>query len=205
MPRQVDPAARRDAVSDAVLAIAADRGFTAVTIRAVAERIGASTSVVTHYVSGRDELLRRAVQREIAARKTQAEAAIAGRSGAAGLLALVRWAAADLDDQVRRFWLALLIAAPVEPVLRAELDAFNTWWDTRMRGLVAESGVPDPDVVADTVDVVVDGMIIGRFEEPGPVDAARRDRVLDRVWAALGLEASSPREVGERRIRRVTP
>ena len=190
MPRQVDHAARRDAVSDAVLAIAADRGFTAVTIRAVAERIGASTSVVTHYVSCRDELLRHAVQREIATRKTQAEAAIAGLSGAAGLLALVRWVAADLDDQVRRFWLALLIAAPVEPALRAELDEFNTWWDTLVRGFVAESGVPDPDVVADTLGVVVNGLIIARFEESGPVDPARRDRVLDRVWAGLGLPAS---------------
>lgn len=189
MPRRIDHAARRDAVSDAVLAIAADRGFAAVTIRAVAERVGASTSVVTHYVSGRDELLRHAVQREIAMRKAQAEASVAGLSGAAGVRALVRWAVADLDDQVRRFWLALLIAAPVEPVLRAELDEFNTWWDTLMRGFVAESGVPDPDVVADTLDVVVDGMIIARFEEPGPVDPARRDRVLDRVWAAFGLQA----------------
>jgi AcrR family transcriptional regulator len=172
-------------VTAAALAIAADRGFAAVTIRAVAERVGASTSVVTHYVSGRDELLRLAARREIATRKAQAEAAVAGLSGAAGLLALVRWAVVDLDDQVRRFWLAVLIAAPVEPVLRAELNEFNTWWDTLMRGFVAESGVPDPDVVADTLDVVVNGMIIARFEEPGPVDPARRDRVLDRVWAAL--------------------
>lgn len=185
MPRQVDHTARRDAVTAAALAIAADRGFAAVTIRAVAERVGASTSVVTHYVSGRDELLRLAARREIATRKAQAEAAVAGLSGAAGLLALVRWAVVDLDDQVRRFWLAVLIAAPVEPVLRAELDEFNAWWDRLMRGFVAESGVPDPDVVADTLDVVVNGMIIARFEEPGPVDPARRDRVLDRVWAAL--------------------
>ncbi|MCO1656500.1 TetR/AcrR family transcriptional regulator [Pseudonocardia humida] len=176
-------------MSDAVLAIAADRGFTAVTIRAVAERVGGSTSAVTHYIAGRDELLRHAVQREIATRKTEAEAAVTGLSGAAGLQALVRWAAADLNDQVRRFWLALLIAAPAEPVLRAELDGFNRWWDTLMRGFVAESGVPDPDVVTDTLDVVVNGMIIARLEESGPVDPARRDRVLDRVWAALGLPA----------------
>jgi AcrR family transcriptional regulator len=187
MPRQVDHAARRDAVNDAVLAIAAERGFTAVTIRAVAERVGASTSVVTHYVAGRDELLRHAVRREVATCKAQAEAAVAGLSGVAGLRALVRWAVADLDDQLRRFWLALLIAAPIEPVLRAELDEFNAWLDALMRGFVAESGVPDPEGVADLVDVVVNGMIIARFEEPGPVDTARRDRVLGRVWAALGL------------------
>ncbi|PRX96325.1 TetR/AcrR family transcriptional regulator [Allonocardiopsis opalescens] len=187
MPRQVDHASRRDSLSDAVIAIAADRGFTSVTIRAVAEQVGASTSAVTHYVSSRDELLRHAVRREIAGRRSQAEAAIAGRSGAAGLRALVRWATVDLDDQAHRFWLALLLAAPVEPVVRAELDAFNAWWDTLMRGFVAESGVPAPEAVADTVDVVVNGMIVARFEEEGPVDTARRDQVLDRVWAALGL------------------
>ncbi|WP_216206211.1 TetR/AcrR family transcriptional regulator [Amycolatopsis aidingensis] len=190
MPRQIDHAARREAVSDAVLAIAADHGFTAVTIRAVAERVGASTSVVTHYVAGRDELLRRAVRREIATRKAQAETAVAGLSGASGVRTLVRWAVAELDDQVRRFWLALL-TTPSEPVLRTELDEFNAWWDALVRGFVAESGVPDPDVVADTLDVVVDGMIIARFEEPGPVDTSRRDRVLDRVWTALGLQTSA--------------
>ncbi|MEJ2855657.1 MULTISPECIES: TetR/AcrR family transcriptional regulator [unclassified Saccharothrix] len=182
MPRQVDHAARLAAVTDAVVAIAAERGFAAVTIRAVADRMGASTSVVTHYVPGRDELLRTAVRRELAVRRAQAERAM--MDGPNALWALVRWAVADTGDQVHRFWLSLLIAAPAEPVLRAELDDFNAWWDAHLRGLVARSGVADPEVVADTLDVVVDGLVTAGFED---LDPARRDRVLTRVWRALGL------------------
>lgn len=183
MPRQVDHAARLAAVSDAVVAIAAERGFAAVTIRAVADHLRASTSVVTHYVSSRDELLRLAVRRELEVRRAQAERAMA--EGPHPLRALVRWAVADLQDQVHRFWLSLLIAAPTEPVLRAELDGFNAWWGEHLRGLVQRSGVADPEVVADTLDVVVDGLVTAGFED---LDAVRRDRVLDRVWSALGLE-----------------
>lgn len=184
MPRQVDHAARLAAVTDAVVAIAAERGFAAVTIRAVADHLGASTSVVTHYVPSRDDLLRLAVRREVAVRRAEAERAMA--AGPDPLWALVRWAVADLGGQVHRFWLSLLIAAPTEPVLRAELDGFNTWWDGHLRGLVRRSGVADPEVVADTLDVVVDGLVTAGFED---LDPTRRDRVLTRVWSALGLAA----------------
>ncbi|CRK58330.1 probable transcriptional regulator, TetR family [Alloactinosynnema sp. L-07] len=185
MPRQINHATRRDAISDAVVAIAADHGFAAVTIRAVAKHVGASTSVVTHYVASRDELLRGAVRRELAIRQDEADTALAGLSGATGLRALVHWAVTDLGERVHRFWLALLIAAHAEPVLRAELNEFNTWWDTHLRDFVTESGVSSPEVVIDTLDVVIDGLVTAGFE--APFDAARRDRVLDRVWTALDL------------------
>ncbi|XVV07213.1 TetR/AcrR family transcriptional regulator [Actinosynnema sp. CA-248983] len=182
MPRQVDHAARLAAIADAVVTIAAERGFAAVTIRAVADHLKASTSVVTHYVPNRDDLLRLAVRRELAFRRAQAERAMA--DGPDALRALVRWAVADTGDRVHRFWLSLLIAAPTEPVLRAELDEFNAWWDEHLRGLVQRSGVPDPEVVADTLDVLVDGLVTAGFDDLEP---ARRDRVLNRVWTALGL------------------
>ncbi|MFC7615927.1 TetR/AcrR family transcriptional regulator [Actinokineospora soli] len=187
MPKQVDPAARRDAIADAVVDLAAEHGFAAVTIRAVAARAGASTSVVTHYVADRDDLLRHAVGREVARRVTEAEAATAGKPGAAGVRALVDWAVHAPGERAHRFWLALLVAAPGEPALRAELDRFLTWWDDHLRALVAESGAPDPELAADLVDVVVDGLVTARFEVPGPWPDQRARRVLDTALASVGI------------------
>ncbi|UVS80052.1 TetR/AcrR family transcriptional regulator [Actinokineospora sp. UTMC 2448] len=187
MPKQVDPAARRAAIGDAVVDIAAEHGFAAVTIRAVARRAGASTSVVTHYVAGRDDLLRQAVRREVDARREHAERVLAGRTGADGLRTLADWAVHAPGERAQRFWLALVMAAPAEPVLRAELDRFTTWWDARVRALVAEAGLADPGLAADLLDVAVDGLITARFEGTAAWSARRSRRVLAAVLAAAGL------------------
>lgn len=200
MPRQVDPDARRDAIADAVVAIAAEHGFAAVTVRAVARRSGASTSVVTHYVADRADLLRHAVRREAHLRRGQAEAALGVRAGADGLRALVEWAVHGPGERAQRFWLALLAAAPGDPVLRAELDSFNDWWDARVRALAADA--PDVELAADLMDVVVDGLIAARFEGAEPWPPHRARRVLDAVLAAAGLggaaQASAPSSSGMR-------
>ncbi|WP_431969926.1 TetR/AcrR family transcriptional regulator [Nocardia sp. bgisy134] len=187
MPRTVDRTARLSAIGDAVVALAVDSGFAAVTIRSVAERVGASTSVVTHYVGGRDEMLRVAVRREIEARREQAENAMAGHRGATAARALIEWAVLTADEATHRFWLALIVAAPTEPVLRAELDAFNAWWDARLRNMLREAGVAELEHAADLLNVVVDGLVVGAFDEGAPWPQDRRRQVLATTWGALGL------------------
>ncbi|WP_431956925.1 hypothetical protein [Nocardia lijiangensis] len=189
MPRTVDRTARLTAIGDAVVTLAIDAGFAAVTIRSVAERIGASTSVVTHYVGGRDEMLRLAVRREIEARRRHAEDAMAGHRGAVSLRALVEWAVLTADEATHRFWLALVVGSPVEPVLRAELDAFNDWWDAQLRNRLQEAGITEIEHAADLLDVVVDGLVVGAFDAGAPWSPARRRQVLDTTWRALGLAA----------------
>lgn len=183
MPRSVDSAARIDALAAAVADIAAESGFTAVTIRAVAHRIGASTSAVTHYASSRDDLLRGTVSREIDRRTAAAEHAIGSATGRAGLRALLEWAVLAPGERGHRLWLALVLAAPVEPVLRAELDRFNTWWDARVREFLADEGGAG---AADLIAVVVDGLVITGFDDGTPWSIGRRTAVLDALWRELG-------------------
>ncbi|MFD5178193.1 TetR/AcrR family transcriptional regulator [Nocardia sp. NPDC058379] len=57
MPKIVDHHQRRAEIADAVLAIVAEEGVSAVTLRDVAARSGWSTGVLNHYVGGRDDLL----------------------------------------------------------------------------------------------------------------------------------------------------
>ncbi|MBL1073543.1 TetR/AcrR family transcriptional regulator [Nocardia sp. 2] len=192
MPRQVDTAARLAEISDAVVSLAVDEGFRAVTIRAVAARIGASTSAVTHYVGSREELIRGVVRRETEARRADAEAAVARAGGDAGLRALIEWAVLAPDERAHRFWLALVLGARTEPEVRAELDAFNDWWDTRVRKLVRRAGIPDVQAAVDLLDVVVDGLVLTGFDEGEPWSPGRRRRVLESVWRTLGFIDGEP-------------
>lgn len=188
MPRTVDHDARREAICDAVVTIALEDGFAAVTIRRVAALAGASTSVVTHYVAGRDELLALTVRREGARRREQIEEAVGGLAGGPALRAAVEWAVLGATEATHRTWLALLVGAQSEPVLRAELDAFNRWWDRLLRRHARLVGpTPDARVLIDVLDAIVDGLIVAGFDEGAGWSLARRRRALDAVLVPLGL------------------
>ncbi|MFI1258254.1 hypothetical protein ACH4U6_31335 [Streptomyces netropsis] len=180
MPRQVDHAARRRDIGAAVLKIAAERGFREATIRAVAAAVGASTSQVTHYVSGRNEMIRIAVRHEIEARQAQITELLADSERP--LRALVEWAVLDASPDAQRIWLAIVLGARTEPVVRAELEVFNHWWDAVVRRLVGNAGD------ADVVDVLVDGLVLVGFEAPEDWPRERRLRVVDAVLAPLGVQ-----------------
>lgn len=187
MPRSVDHDARRSAIDNAVIAIASESGFAAVTVRAVSLHIGSSTSVVTHYVKSRNDMLRNAVRSEVDARITDADAAIGSREGSAGLRALLEWAVLGPVTRGHRFWLAAVLGSATQPLVRAELDRFNTWWATRVRGLLSQTAVDDPDLAADTLNVLVDGLVVNSFYEGSPWVVKRRAALLDSIWNALGL------------------
>jgi len=189
VPRQVDHVARLDAIHDAVEQVAARDGFGAVTIRRIAAHAGASTSVVTHYVPSRDDLVRSAVRRAITVRQAQLDDLVGPVRGSEGLRAVVRWAVLGPTDLTHRFWLAILLGAQSDPVLRSELDAFNRWWSALLRRLVREMDPPpsDPHALIDAVDVIVDGMILAGFEERAPWPDDRRRRTLDLLLAPLGM------------------
>lgn len=198
MPRSVDHGTRRDEVCDAVVTLAADRGFAGVTVRAVAAVMGSSTSVVTHYVATRDELLRAAVRREVGPRRQQLLAAVDGLTGVEALRALVDWAVAGDGRRAHRFWLALVVGATTEPVLREELDAFDDWWDGLVARLVRDDpGLQDrvPVVVAG-VGVLVDGLVLAASGDRGLPPPLRRQVVDQWLRGVVAGPGSPPSLVG---------
>jgi AcrR family transcriptional regulator len=189
VPRQVDRSTRLDALCDAVHDLVVEEGFGAVTVRRVAARVGASTSAVTHYVTDRDELVRAAVQRETARRRALLDGRVAPLDGAAGVRSLVEWAVLGPARASHRFWLALVVGAQSDPVLREELDAFNRWWCERLDRFVADLDPAPvaPDAVVDAVTVIVDGMVLAGFDDGTPWAHDRRRRAVDLLLAPLGL------------------
>lgn len=62
MPAEIDRAERLDDIARAVLEIAREHGGQAVTVRAVAARLGGSTTLVTKYLPSRPALLANALR-----------------------------------------------------------------------------------------------------------------------------------------------
>lgn len=62
MPAKGDHNAARRAVSKAVWRVLASQGFSGLTMRAIAVELGASTGLVTHYYTNKQELVRMAVE-----------------------------------------------------------------------------------------------------------------------------------------------
>lgn len=187
MPRSVDPEHRRAELRAAVVAIAASDGVAAVTIRRVADYIGMSTSGVTHYVGSRDELLRAAIEEVAADVEAHADRLVAAaddpRSAAAAIL---DWAVIDLDATTRGLWLALVVGAHDDEVVRHALDDFNRRWHDRLRRLLGEAGLADQwrlDVLA----VLVDGLLVVEADDGQSWTSGRRRAVLGRVAEVVGL------------------
>ncbi|SHF65224.1 TetR/AcrR family transcriptional regulator [Streptoalloteichus hindustanus] len=167
MPREIDHAARREALCDAVVEIACREGFPAVTIRAVAAAMTASTTTVTHYFRSRDELVSAAVRRELDRFQGFVAADVGDRRGADALLALVEAAVVRAPARTRNLWLSVIEGARRDPVLAGELAVFNRFWDERIARHSAEltRGRRRRAAIADTVDVVTSGLVSLSFED----------------------------------------
>jgi AcrR family transcriptional regulator len=73
MPRQVNHEARRQDILDAVIATLADGGFEKLTLRSLAERLGGSITLVTHYFPTKDALITAALSRVFAEAQSMVE------------------------------------------------------------------------------------------------------------------------------------
>lgn len=174
----------------AVLSMAAENGFKEVTVRAVAARIGTSTSTVTYYTNGRDELIGQAVRGEIERQRAHLITLLANKDRRAALRAVVEWAVIGTTTEEYRVWLAIILGARTEPTVNYWLQAFNTWWDDQLVRLVrAMRPRPNarPSTVIDTVNVLINGLVLADLDNPTSWTKARRLKVVDTILIPLGL------------------
>ena len=182
VPKQVDHAARRAHIADAVLAVVARAGLEEVSVRHVAAEAEVSPGMVQHYFRTKDELMRAALER--------VGAAVQERLGATGELPpreLVRALFLQLlpvDGQrarEARVAVAFLAHAAVHPEagdgLRADARALR-------EHLGAQLGGPAAGPVATGLLALVDGL--GLQVLTGQLDADDAVATLD-VWLDLAL------------------
>ena len=201
-----DTAAR---ILDAACDLIAAEGLDAVRIARVAQRAGASTSLVHHYFSTREELLEQALIHsfERAGDDRFGEGAGgAGDGGAAapGAAALAEATRASLPapgEQEREWvlWVELGLRAVREPDLRPVANRLYERYRDWLASLVSEGieagefdSAADPAAVADLAISLLDGAgVRAMLDDPGMgVDAARR-LVAEALAPRLGVEAEA--------------
>jgi len=195
MPSQIDVPTRLQAIAEATLELTRAQGPQAVTVRALAERLGGSTTLVTKYVPSRLALLLNAfryVDEQWQRDKTEA---LDGRTGMDGVRALAEWSMQtnNYDDAIRRLWLEALASRPRDVDLPREeaQDEFNV-----IRRTVLAAG--QPPWLADLMFLAFRGYYISSVEDPA---AWPPDRAFKALTGVLDLveEKDRPSSAADKR------
>ena len=114
------PDQRRDAIVDAALGVALEKGLAATTVRDVAAAMGTSSGLIHHYFDSMDEVLAAAFERVASHDLRLTEAAVAEASGPREAIVefLRTYTPADKDWSFQ-FWLDAWAEAARRPALQA--------------------------------------------------------------------------------------
>ena len=151
-------------VIQATLRVIQECGVKDVTVRKVAEQLGRSTTVITHYFSTRDELLRAALTATLTQSRREAVALM--QSSEDPLWTFLDWSVSGKNHAV---WLELVAAyaANLDPQVTKQVDEFLTWWDEQteelLKGRVA-AGLTSKEL-CDIIGVIVEGILFSSNRE----------------------------------------
>ncbi len=195
MPRYVDHEDRRAQIVEATLEILADRGPRGLTFRAVAAKLGGSSTLITHYFGTRQELL---------------DAIVETMSDWPSELDELEM---DTDDEVERLRRFLIWMIPSserglmqergrinllgEPDAKLRARHIFETWDTEARELFRRhlrNLVPNRELElkVDVLRTVTNGLTLSTVEHPDNWPLARQTAVIDEALTALGLYPASP-------------
>jgi AcrR family transcriptional regulator len=192
MPARGDHEARRADVAEAVWRVLAAHGFGALTMRAVAAELGASTGLLTHYFTNKRELVRyaHAIAEERTENRPRRQPE---RPGLAALrVALVN--VLPLDDEAaarNRVWVSFWDAALDDESLREAQRARYERWRGRLQEHVEEAQergelpAGSPEDVAVEAAAFTHGLVVQALFDPAALPADRQLALLDLFLTAL--------------------
>lgn len=163
----MSPDDRRQAIVDATLAVARERGLGATTVRDVAARMGTSSGLVHHYFKTMDEVLAAAFEQAAGRDFERARTAIEAQPDPAEQLeAFIRGYAPAQSDWTMQLWLDAWSEAARRPALQRVSLRLNREWQALVRDII-ERGVAarqfssaDPDAAAWRLLSVLDGLAV---------------------------------------------
>jgi AcrR family transcriptional regulator len=200
-PRSEEPEAQQRILRAATELIASD-GIDEVRIARVANRARASTALVHHYFSTREELLAQALLQsfELAADERFGAGPAAATSATEGLAIAIDECLPTPGEGEREWvlWLELWLRAAREPELRPVAgrmyESYREWVARVIRRGV-ESGEfrrVDPDEVADLAMALFDGLGVRALIRDPAMDLERARRIAaDRLAAELGVDPAA--------------
>jgi AcrR family transcriptional regulator len=190
MPRYVDREDRRSQIVNATLDVLAKEGPSGLNFRAVAGRMGGSSTVVTHYFGTKQELLDALVE-NLARWPTEVQELEVGVDDPSERLRLfLRWLL-PCDEQGLRDETARINLIG-ERDTRVRTEHLFAAWDQNVRSLLTrhvEELVPARRVpaVVDVLRSATNGITLSTVEHPDEWPADRQFAVLDEILAAFGL------------------
>jgi AcrR family transcriptional regulator len=151
-------------VIEATLRVIEVGGVKEVTVRKVAEELGRSTTVITHYFPTREDLLQAALTQSFTQSREQALLFMQGSEDE--LWAFLLW---SVSAEHRKVWLQLVAAylAGLDPHVSKQIDDFVDWWDSQLlkllKGRIAQGRTSQE--VCDAIGLVVEGILLSSGRE----------------------------------------
>jgi AcrR family transcriptional regulator len=190
MPRYVDGSKRRQQIVDACFEILATRGASGLTLRSVADVLGGSTSLVTHFYPTRDRLLRGIGEQMLELYAAQLEELESCVNAEERLEKLMIWMLPirDEDWKFERVRATLLDDRERDP----ELASIFTAVREQMFALLYQHLEPllPPDQIPGVADIlrsVTNGLVLSSLEQKAEWPAERQIAVVSAILEALGL------------------
>ncbi|MER5756753.1 TetR family transcriptional regulator C-terminal domain-containing protein [Streptomyces sp. NPDC002088] len=191
MPRVVDRGERKRHIARTALRILQTEGPAGVTLRRIAEDLGGSITLVTHFYGSRDELMEAVLEAAFADYEVELERLERGADARERLLILVQWML-PLDEEGRlqeKGRLLMLGQLGPDPAVRRFVDAM----EARMTGLLRQHLSPlvpatEVDGMVDVLRVMTNGMALSVVERGERWPASHQRATLNAVVAALGLD-----------------
>jgi AcrR family transcriptional regulator len=190
MPIEIEPKVRLAQIAEATMRVAEKRGADGVTIRAVAEEMGGSTTLVTNYIPSRTQLIHNAVQYALEQWREDLDNELDGVAPKDLLRTLALWSTGTdgNDATMRQLFIELLARAKPDAGLDALRDDSDEHRDEFHAAAVA-SGMPDPAFTADILYLVTRGFYFATVERP---DAWTSERVQPLITRLLDVLAAAP-------------
>ncbi|BDZ55349.1 TetR/AcrR family transcriptional regulator [Agromyces marinus] len=196
MPVEVDSAERLADIARATVAVARERGTNAVTLRAVAERLGRSTAYITHFVPSRAELMATALEHARAQWDAERRSELGDLAGVERLAALTRWMCTSSPDETvfRSLWIEVIADVRAGhqrayDVLREVTDATYGMFLDGARAADRE----EAERIADLLYLTCRGYEVKSVEDPDGWPDERVQHALELLLDTLVFARASPR------------
>lgn len=189
MPRRVDSAERRLAITSAAVRILARGGSSALTLRSLAEELDGSITLVTHFFSNRNDLFAAIVDDMVASYDAELAELERGDDAPGRLRRLLQWmlplTAEDIEREAGRIALiSMRDDANIDHFFVANERRARELLSSHLNTLLPEAKIPH---AVDVLRSAVNGIVLSAVEHPAIWSARRQLDVIETVIQSLEI------------------
>ncbi len=194
MPIDVDHEQRMDDIARATVSVVKERGAEGVTVRAVAARLGGSTTLVTNFLPTRGDLLLNAVRFILDGWNDEMTRNLDGVSADEYFATYSRWnlSTAGDDQAYRRLLIEVVANSGSYPDAQHAIRGFSRDNHATLLDAARAAGSAAPGFAADVIHLVLRGFYLASLEDPERWGSDRTAPVIERLLALLSPQNEEP-------------